>query len=108
MSVQDLEGNISKASALLKAMCNQTRLEILCKLSQGEMSVGALTEGSGLTQSGLSQHLGRLRRDQLVKTRRDRQTIYYSIKSDDVQSVLDALHDLYCGAEEEERVQTAA
>ena len=53
MNVQDLEGNISKASALLKAMCNQTRLEILCKLSQGEMSVGALTEGSGLTQSGL-------------------------------------------------------
>ena len=108
MSVQDMEGNISKASALLKAMCNQTRLEILCKLAEGEMSVGALTEGSGLTQSGLSQHLGRLRRDGLVATRRDRQTIYYSVKSDEVQSVLNALYGLYCGAEGKDGIRAAA
>jgi len=103
-----MEGNIGKASALLKSMCNQTRLEILCKLSRGEMSVGALTEGSGLTQSGLSQHLGRLRRDELVQTRRDRQTIYYSIKSPEVQAVLDSLYGLYCGAEESRDVRRAA
>jgi len=65
-------------------------------LSQGEKSVGELEPLVGLSQSALSQHLARLRREHLVATRRDAQTIFYSISSDEAHSVLGTLYDLYC------------
>ena len=51
----------------------------MCVLSDGEKSVGELEKLIDLSQSALSQHLARLRRDEIVNTRRDAQTIYYSI-----------------------------
>ena len=82
----------------LKALSNEKRLMIVCVLFNGEQSVGALEEFIGLSQSALSQHLARLRRDGIVKTRRDAQTIYYSLNAegDDVEKILNVLHDLYC------------
>tara|TARA_A100001037_G_scaffold176971_1_gene158677 strand:+ start:424 stop:627 length:204 start_codon:yes stop_codon:yes gene_type:complete len=67
----------------------------MCHLSQGEKSVGELEQLVDLSQSALSQHLARLRREQLVSTRRDAQTIFYSISSDEAQAVLGTLYDLY-------------
>ena len=64
-----------RASTLLKAMSNQHRLMILCQLVPGEKCVSELEEIIGLSQSALSQHLARLRRDNLVSTRREAQTI---------------------------------
>ncbi len=76
MKPSDLEQNARKASALLKAMANERRLLILCFLAQGEKSVSELEGLVSLSQSALSQHLARLRRDRLVTTRRVAQTIY--------------------------------
>ncbi|MBB4264868.1 ArsR/SmtB family transcription factor [Roseospira visakhapatnamensis] len=91
-----LQDNARAASTLLKAMSNEHRLLILCRLLGCERSVGELERVVGLSQSALSQHLARLRRDDLVKTRREAQTIYYSLKGDAVASVLSTLYDLYC------------
>lgn len=98
MKLEDMEGNVRQASQLLKAMSNERRLMILCYLSEGEMSVGALEKVVGVSQSALSQHLARLRRDGFVQTRREAQTIYYSLKGRETISVIHALHDLYCAA----------
>lgn len=38
MKIEDLQANARRASALLKAMCNERRLLILCHLSQGGLS----------------------------------------------------------------------
>jgi len=97
-----LQDNARAASALLKAMSNEHRLLILCRLLGEERSVGELERVVGLSQSALSQHLARLRRDDLVKTRREAQTIYYSLKGDAVASVLDTLYTLYCAAPDED------
>lgn len=70
---------------------------ILCELLKGERSVGELEEVVSVSQSALSQHLARLRRSDLVKTRRESQTIYYSIADPGVTKVIGALYDLYCG-----------
>jgi DNA-binding transcriptional ArsR family regulator len=86
------------ASKLLKAMSNRHRLTILCQLVQREMCVGELEAVVGLSQSALSQHLARLRRDALVKTRRAAQTIYYSLAGAEASAVIQTLYDLYCGA----------
>jgi DNA-binding transcriptional ArsR family regulator len=91
-----LQDKARNASALLKAMSNEYRLLILCNLLGGERSVGSLEQAVGLSQSALSQHLARLRRDDLVRTRRVAQTIFYSLKGDEVARVLATLYDLYC------------
>lgn len=92
----DLAGNAEQAAQLLAAMANPKRLLILCNLVGGEMAVGALATTVDLSQSALSQHLAKLRALKLVKTRRDAQTIYYSLASHEVQAVLETLYGLYC------------
>lgn len=92
----ELTEHAEKAAQLLSAMANPKRLLILCILVGGEMAVGPLATTVGLSQSALSQHLAKLRALELVKTRRDAQTIYYSIASSEVQAVLEVLYELYC------------
>lgn len=96
MELNHLEQKAEQASALLKAMSNQSRLQILCQLNEGEKSVGELERIVGLSQSALSQHLARLRRDKLVKTRREAQTIYYSLLGDEALRVIKTLYAIYC------------
>ncbi|MCF3642378.1 metalloregulator ArsR/SmtB family transcription factor [Rhizobium sp. TRM95111] len=83
------------ASAFLSAMANPKRLLILQVLVKGEIAVGALAAKVGLSQSALSQHLSKLRAQNLVTTRRDAQTIYYSSQSEAVLSILQALDDIF-------------
>lgn len=85
-----------RASDLMKALSNENRLLILCQLSQGERSVGELQAIIGLAQSALSQHLARLRHDDLVQTRRQSQTIYYSLKGEEARQVIAVLYRMYC------------
>jgi DNA-binding transcriptional ArsR family regulator len=96
--LQTIQNNARRASALLKAMSNQHRLMILCQLVPGEKSVGELEAIIGLSQSALSQHLARLRRDQIVKTRRVAQTIYYSLAGEEASAVIETLYSIYCNA----------
>lgn len=97
MELEHLQESARRASALLKAMSNEHRLLILCQLLAGERSVGELERLIGLSQSALSQHLARLRRDNLVQTRRAAQTIYYSLAGNEAAAVIETLYGLYCG-----------
>jgi ArsR family transcriptional regulator, virulence genes transcriptional regulator len=97
MELEILQDRTAVASKLLKAMSNQHRLMILCQLVQGEKCVGELEAVVGLSQSALSQHLARLRRDAVVKTRRSAQTIYYSLAGEEASAVIRTLYNLYCG-----------
>jgi DNA-binding transcriptional ArsR family regulator len=83
---------------MLKAMANPNRLQIMCVLGEGELSVGALNERIPLSQSALSQHLGVLREDGLVATRRESQTIYYRVRPGPALDVIRVLHGHFCGA----------
>ncbi len=96
MRPEELGSNAVEASQLLKSMSNEKRLLILCHLVESEMSVGALEKIVDLSQSALSQHLARLRHAGFVKTRRDAQTIYYSLESEEVKQVMGILHHIYC------------
>ncbi|MBL8668703.1 MAG: winged helix-turn-helix transcriptional regulator [Rhodospirillales bacterium] len=95
MNIELLDTSARRASALLKAMGNPHRLVILRQLTSAERSVGELERIVGLSQSALSQHLARLRRDKLVKTRRCAQTIYYSLAGDEAATILSSLYKLY-------------
>ncbi|WP_207063169.1 metalloregulator ArsR/SmtB family transcription factor [Motiliproteus sp. SC1-56] len=88
--------NASQAAQLLKALANENRLLILCHLDGKELSVTELNQHLDLSQSALSQHLAVLRRDGLVKTRRESQTIFYSLAGDSASRVINTLHQMYC------------
>lgn len=103
LNLSELQESARRASALLKAMSNEHRLLILCQLLHGEKSVGELERLIGLSQSALSQHLARLRRDSLVQTRRSAQTIYYSLAGEEASAVIETLYGLYCGIPKENR-----
>ena len=85
-----------KASELLRSLGNRHRLLILCQLTEGERSVGDLAAFLGLRDSTVSQHLSLLRRDGLVRARRDGQTIWYSIASPPARRVLETLFEIFC------------
>ncbi|MEH6718716.1 MAG: metalloregulator ArsR/SmtB family transcription factor [Aurantimonas endophytica] len=85
-----------KASDLLKAMSHETRLVILCLLSEGERSVGDIEAILSMPQAAVSQQLARLRLDRLVKTRRDGRTVYYRLASEEVTSLIGTLYELFC------------
>ena len=92
---QDIE-SLSQAADLLKLLSNPKRLAILCHLREGELKVSDLAGQVDLSQSALSQHLARLRELDLVKTRRDAQTIYYRLASEEVHGILSTLYGFYC------------
>ncbi len=92
----EFEAKARLASALLKAMGNERRLLILCHLAGGEKSVSELERLIDLSQSALSQHLARLRRDGLVSTRRAAQMIYYTLAGAEARAVMETLYRVYC------------
>jgi len=99
MDPSELEDKAEQVSRLLKSLANERRLLILCHLIQGEKSVGELERLVDLSQSALSQHLARLRKEALVTTRREAQTIFYSVASEDSKAVLATLYEIYCADE---------
>ncbi len=85
-----------KASDLMKTLGHKDRLMVLCHLTSGEKSVGELAALLDIPQSPLSQHLARMRKESLVSTRREAQTIYYSIASGKAGRMVELMHELYC------------
>ena len=86
-AIRQMQAHACEASSLLKAMGNEQRLLILCQLVGREASVGEL----------LAQHLSVLREADLVQTRREGQSIFYSLPEGPVHRVMQTLHDIYCG-----------
>jgi len=93
---EEMQAAAHEAGALLKALSHPHRLMIICQLLDGARSVGELAALLKLRDSTVSQHLALLRRDGLVATRRDGQTIWYSIASAPARDVLTTVYDVYC------------
>ncbi len=95
--MQAMARHAEAAAQLLKSLAHPERLLVLCRLVEGEASVSELQEQSSLSMSALSQHLAVLRDAGLVETRREAQSIFYSLVDSPAIGVLQALHDSYCG-----------
>jgi DNA-binding transcriptional ArsR family regulator len=96
IDIAEMRKNATQAAELLKAMSNENRLLVLCHLGEKEMSVSELNRFIDLSQSSLSQHLARLRKDGLVKTRRESQTIYYTIANPSVVKLISLMQSEFC------------
>lgn len=98
--VLDLAASAQAAARLLKLLASEQRLLILCRLIDGEASVGDLAIHVGLAQSATSQHLAKMRAEGLVATRREAQTIFYRLADPAAVRVLETLCDVYRGKAE--------
>jgi DNA-binding transcriptional ArsR family regulator len=93
--MQKIKDNAEEAAEILSLLANGKRLTIVEHLIDNEMSVGAIAKKFSLSQSALSQHLAKLRSMNLVETRRERQTIYYSCNSEQVRRLLETLSEMF-------------
>jgi DNA-binding transcriptional ArsR family regulator len=91
----ELEASAHSAARMLKLLASEQRLLLLCRLIDGEASVGDLAGHVGLAQSATSQHLAKMRAEGLVATRRDAQTIYYRLHDPAAMKVLETLCEIY-------------
>lgn len=96
LSTEQMASHATEAANLMRAMASEHRLMVLCSLVQGEMSVTQLLEKVPLAQSALSQHLAVLRRERLVSTRRDGQTVFYGLNPGPALDVIRTLYQNYC------------
>lgn len=94
--VDELMQQAAKASKLLRSLSHETRLLILCLLTEKEMSVSEIEQTVQLPQATVSQQLARLRLDNLVVARREGRLIYYRIADKDVSTIIESLYELFC------------
>ncbi len=97
LDVTEMKNHADEAGTLLKAMASTPRLLVLCNLATGEHSVGELlNELPLLGASALSQHLAILRQQELVTTRREAQTVYYTLAPGPAVEIISVLHGSFC------------
>ena len=95
-SITAVADHASDAAAFLKVLANDQRLLVLCCLLDGDLSVGDINDRVALSQSALSQHLGVLRDAGLVTTRRQSQTIYYTLTHGPALQIMEVLYTAFC------------
>jgi ArsR family transcriptional regulator, virulence genes transcriptional regulator len=106
--LKTFEANATQVADILRALANERRMMILCKLVEwGEASVGTLAEAVGLSPSALSQHLAKMRDEGIVAGRRESQTIWYRVADPRTEKLLGHLQQLYCPSEKASRKATA-
>lgn len=93
-----LQAQAGEAALFLKQIANEKRLLILCRLASGEAAVGELCEIAGLSPSAVSQHLARMRADNLVQGRKAGLQVFYSIADPRCLGILSHLRDDFCTA----------
>jgi len=96
MNVQEMRAIAGDVAEIMKVLAHPNRLMCLCELVEGERSVGALAERLDMRPQAMSQQLSILRANGMVSTRRDGQTVYYSLARDDIRSLMQTLYDTYC------------
>ncbi|SMX21926.1 Biofilm growth-associated repressor [Boseongicola aestuarii] len=97
MKINEMNTAADGVCEMMTLLSNKRRLMILCLLTEGEKSVGELAEAIGARDTVVSQQLAVLRRERIVKPRRDGQTMFYRIVREDVGKLLDHLYEIYCG-----------
>lgn len=91
---------LSSIASQLQGIAQPTRLGILCLLGDGELSVGEIYQMLGTTQPNISQHLAILSNKKLVRSRKEKNRIFYSIGDKDLLEVIRMLRKIYCPDEE--------
>jgi ArsR family transcriptional regulator len=94
--LKKMQSSADEACNLMKVMANRDRMMLLCEIGQGEKCVSELEIALDLHQPSLSQQLTVLRKEGMVKTRREGKQIFYSLANQVAVSVMSLLYKHYC------------
>lgn len=92
----DLKPVAEDVADLMKTLAHANRLMALCAMTERERSVSELADLLDMRAQAMSQQLAILRNKGLVQTRREGQTIYYSLASEQIRTLITALYETYC------------
>ncbi len=82
------DADLLRLADLFKVFGDGTRIRILYVLFEAEVCVCDLARLLGMTQSAVSHQLRILKQAQLIKSRRDGKTVFYSLADDHVATLL--------------------
>ena len=82
---------MNRASDVFQALSHPLRLSICFELSTGEQSVSQLCNSLHQPQHSISQHLALLRKQSVVKARKQSRQVFYQISDPQVQKVLNCI-----------------
>lgn len=86
----------------LKAMAHPVRWRIICALGKEELSVGEIVEKIGASQSNTSQHLEQLKGNNIIKSRKEANKVFYSIRNDQLLLLIANMRSVLCHTNLEE------
>lgn len=94
--MKDIQKNAEAAASFLKGIASPHRLLVLCELATGEKSVTELIEATGMAQTSMSQHLSKLKEENIVTFRRDHRLLFYRIDNEAVIKIMEVLYHEFC------------
>lgn len=97
MEITELKTKATEVSEILKTMAHPERLMVLCQLVEGEVGVTQLQSSTSLSQSAFSQQLSVLKKNNLVKVRKESQQVFYSLSDDRVKALISSFYSIFCG-----------
>ncbi len=95
-SMAEMPDKTEQAANFLKGIASHHRLAILCQLANGEKCVTDIMKATGIAQTSMSQHLSKLKQENIIALRRDHRTHYYSIKNSAVLDIMAILYKEFC------------
>ncbi|EGR0365815.1 helix-turn-helix transcriptional regulator [Vibrio cholerae] len=96
IEMDEMKKNAEEVAELLRVMAHPERLMVLCQLTQSEMSVGQLQQGSTLSQSAFSQHLTVLRKHGIIQARKESQQVFYRLADSRITALIQSLQNVFC------------
>ncbi|HDB1439386.1 TPA: helix-turn-helix transcriptional regulator [Vibrio cholerae] len=96
IEMDEMKKNAEEVAELLRVMAHPDRLMVLCQLTQSEMGVGQLQQGSTLSQSAFSQHLTVLRKHGIIQARKESQQVFYRLADSRITALIQSLQNVFC------------
>ncbi|EGR1452010.1 helix-turn-helix transcriptional regulator [Vibrio cholerae] len=96
IEMDEMKKNAEEVAELLRVMAHPERLMVLCQLTQSEMGVGQLQQGSTLSQSAFSQHLTVLRKHGIIQARKESQQVFYRLVDSRITALIQSLQNVFC------------
>ena len=91
-----METKADEAAGFLSGLASPHRLKILCQLAAGEKCVSDLIDATGMPQTSMSQHLSKLKDENIVSFRREHRALYYFISHPVAFQIMQVLHENFC------------
>ena len=94
--LEKMAGRCDEVSEALKSLAHPVRLKVLCALIDCEKTVNELTAFGGISQSAMSQFLGRLKTEGVVSSRKEGTFVFYTLADKKLRKLIHALKEIYC------------